>query len=100
MGATCVELHTGDFANAATQAVQLAEAEKLARGARIANDLGLKVHAGHGLSYHNYAVFGSHVPYVAEVSIGFAVVARAVLTGLHKAVEEMNRLVKAPYSVD
>jgi pyridoxine 5-phosphate synthase len=100
VGATCVELHTGDFANAATMEVQLREAERLAAGARFANSLGLKVHAGHGLNYHNYPVFGSHVPFVEEVSIGFAIIARGVLTGLHKAVEDMNRLVKERYDTE
>lgn len=99
IGATCVELHTGDFANAPTMEVQLAEAMRLARSARLANQLGLNVHAGHGLNYHNYPVFGSHVPFVEEVSIGFAIMARAILTGLHSSVEEMNRLVKARYTV-
>ncbi len=97
VGATCVELHTGDFANAATREVQIQEAERLGRAARLANEIGLKVHAGHGLDYHNYPIFGSYVPFVEEVSIGFAIVARAVLTGLHEAVSEMNRLVKARY---
>ncbi len=97
VGATCVELHTGDFANAPTLEAQVAEARRLSRGAHVARELGLKVHAGHGLDYHNYPVFGSHVPFVEEVSIGFAIIARAVMTGLHKAVEDMNRLVKAPY---
>jgi pyridoxine 5-phosphate synthase len=97
VGATCVELHTGDFANAPTLETHVVEAQRLARAARIAHELGLKVHAGHGLNYHNYPIFGAHVPFVEEVSIGFAIIARAVLTGLHGAVEEMNRLVKARY---
>ncbi|MDX1740375.1 MAG: pyridoxine 5'-phosphate synthase [Rhodothermales bacterium] len=97
VGATCVEFHTGDFANAPSREAQIAEAHRLARAARIAHELDLKVHAGHGLNYHNYPIFGSHVPFVEEVSIGFAIIARAVMTGLHNAVEDMNRLVKARY---
>ena len=93
-GANAIELHTGDFANAQTPAEQAAEAAHLADAARIAHSLGLRVHAGHGLDYHNYPVFAARVPHVREVSIGFAVVARAVLVGLDKAVRTMRYLVK------
>ncbi|WP_243663588.1 pyridoxine 5'-phosphate synthase, partial [Rhodothermus marinus] len=68
--------------------------EKLAAAARVAHELGLQVHAGHGLDYHNYPLFRETVPYVHEVSIGFAIIARAVLVGLETAVREMRRLVK------
>jgi pyridoxine 5-phosphate synthase len=94
VGANAIELHTGDFANAPTEAARRAEAEKLAAAARVAHELGLQVHAGHGLNYHNYPLFRETVPHVHEVSIGFAIIARAVLVGLETAVREMRRLVK------
>lgn len=94
VGADAVELHTGEFANALPGEDQLAQAQLLADAARLANALGLLVHAGHGLDYKNYPVFRKHVPHVHEVSIGFAVVARALFVGLEAAVSEMNRLVK------
>ena len=94
VGANCVELHTGDFANAATEAEQRAIAARLAEGAEAAHELGLRVHAGHGLDYRNYPIFRAHVPHVQEVSIGFAVVARAVLVGIEAAVREMRHIVK------
>lgn len=94
VGANCIELHTGDFARAGTPQAQQREAEALARAAQQAHALGLQVHAGHGLDYHNYPCFGRTVPHVHEVSIGFAVVARAVLVGLDRAVREMRALVK------
>lgn len=94
LGVDSIELHTGDFANAKTTAVQYQEAELLAKGADLAHRLGLQVHAGHGLDYHNWKTFQSRVPHVREVSIGFAIVARAVLVGMERAVREMNALVK------
>ena len=93
-GANAVELHTGDFANAETPEAQQREATRLAEGAEAARAAGLRVHAGHGLDYRNYPAFAAAMPHVAEVSIGFAVVARAVLVGLDRAVREMRRLVK------
>lgn len=92
--ADAVELHTGDYANAETAAARTRQAQRLAAGARAAHAAGLTVHAGHGLDYRNYPRFADAVPHVAEVSIGFAVVARAVLVGLDRAVRDMCRLVK------
>lgn len=94
VGANAIELHTGDFANARTAAAAEAEARRLAAAAERAHALGLLVHAGHGLDYQNYPTFARIVPHVHEVSIGFAVVARAVLVGLDQAVREMRRVVQ------
>jgi pyridoxine 5-phosphate synthase len=92
--ANCVELHTGDFADAPTDAAQKEEADRLAQAATLAHDAGLRVHAGHGLNYRNVPLFKKTVPHVAEISIGFAVVARAVLVGLDQAVRDMRATVK------
>ncbi len=97
-GANAIELHTGDFANARTAEAQDHEAHRLADAARSAANLGLTVHAGHGLDYRNYRNFAGIVPNVSEVSIGFAIVARAIFVGLYEAVREMARLVKGPYA--
>ncbi len=97
VGANCIELHTGDFSNASTFEEQRSEATRLASAARLAHEIGLKVHAGHGLNYRNYPIFGATVPHVEEVSIGFAIVARGLLAGLERAVEEMNGIVKRSY---
>lgn len=93
-GANTVELHTGDYANATTDAARQKEAERLARGAQAAHEAGLRVHAGHGLDYNNFSRFRETVPHVAEVSIGFAVIARAVLVGMDQAVRDMLDVVQ------
>jgi pyridoxine 5-phosphate synthase len=95
VGANCIELHTGDFATAHKPDARHVQAERLARSARVAHELGLRVHAGHGLDYQNYPFFRDKVPHVQEVSIGFAVIARALLVGMEQAVRDMCRLVKA-----
>lgn len=94
VGADAVELHTGEFANALPGDDQLEQAHILADAARQAHALGMLVHAGHGLDYQNVPIFRRHVPHIHEVSIGFAVVARALFVGFEKAVHEMIRLVK------
>ena len=93
-GAHAVELHTGDFANASTPEAQRWEAQRLARAAVHAHALGLTIHAGHGLDYQNYPLFAATVPHVAEVSIGFAVMARAMMVGMDAAVRSMVQRVK------
>jgi pyridoxine 5-phosphate synthase len=92
--ANCIELHTGDFADAPTDAAQKTEADRLARAAELAHEAGLRIHAGHGLNYRNVPLFRERVPHVAEISIGFAIVARSVLVGLDQAVRDMRATVK------
>ena len=93
-GANTIELHTGDFSNAEGNPAQMLELKKLVRSAELAHELGLSVHAGHGLNLQNYPLFRNHVPHIQEVSIGFAIVARSVFVGLHGAVKEMLALIK------
>lgn len=93
-GANAVELHTGDYANAATPAERQAVLARLGEAAALAHRLGLHVHAGHGLDYDNWAAFRPAMPVLDEVSIGFAVIARSLFVGLPAAVHEMGRLVK------
>ena len=59
--------------------------------------MGLFVHAGHGLTYHNVVPVAA-VPEIEELNIGHSVVSRAVMTGMRAAVEEMARLVKGARS--
>lgn len=93
-GANCIELHTGEYAVAASHAERMRQIERLAAAATQAHAMGITVHAGHGLDYSNYALFKQHVPYISEVSIGFAVIARAMFIGFEQAVREMLQIVK------
>lgn len=95
VGANCIELHTGNFATAATQDEQVRELEQLAAAAEKARELGLRIHAGHGLNYRNYPMFARAVPHVEEVSIGFSIIAQAVLVGIDQAVRDMATLVRS-----
>ncbi len=94
MGAPRVELHTGDYcarARATPNAGALAELDRLARAASGAVELGLHVAAGHGLDYANVREVAA-IPAVTELNIGHAIIARAVLVGLERAVAEMVAL--------
>ncbi len=92
-GADAVELHTGTYANASTEAAQSAELKRLIKAGREAATRGLRVHAGHGLTYRNIIPI-KQIPKLHEVNIGHNIVARAVLVGLDRAVREMLELLR------
>jgi pyridoxine 5-phosphate synthase len=92
LGAPAVELHAGSYAEA-TGERRAHELHRLASAARSATAAGLVVNAGHGLDYHNVGPVAA-IPEVVELNIGFAIIARAVFTGLESAVREMKRLMR------
>ncbi|MDH5326489.1 MAG: pyridoxine 5'-phosphate synthase [Gammaproteobacteria bacterium] len=89
-GAPCIEIHTGHFADASPQQRE-SELRKIILAVSLAEELGLKVNAGHGLHYHNVKDIAA-IPAIRELNIGHAIVARAVFTGLAAAVREMKQL--------
>lgn len=100
VGATCIELHTGAYANAPSDEARIAVITKLAAAAEKAHALGLRVHAGHGFDTTNYPAFARAVNHVEEVSIGFALVARALAIGFPSAVREMLEVMQSVHPGD
>lgn len=86
-GAEIIELHTGTFANARTEHAKALQLERLRAAAQSAAAAGLIVTAGHGLDLRNVATMKT-IPELEEVSIGHALVSRAVFVGFQRAVEE------------
>jgi pyridoxine 5-phosphate synthase len=91
INADFIEIHTGHYANAVGEEELFDELERVRIAAKHAKKLGLGVNAGHGLNYINMKDFVA-ISEIDEVSIGHAVIARAVFVGLEKAVEEMRNL--------
>ena len=93
-GARWVELHTGAYAEAcwADQSLQLA---RLTEATARARSLGLRVNAGHGLTYQNVEAVAV-IEGIEELNIGHTIVARSIAVGLQEAVREMKRLVQNP----
>jgi pyridoxine 5-phosphate synthase len=90
-GAPCIEIHTGHYADAADARSQRTELARIVEAVRAGVDAGLRVHAGHGLHYHNVRAIAALAD-IRELNIGHAIVARALFTGLGAAVAEMKRL--------
>ena len=88
-GAPYIELHTGHYADAETEEEQQAELKKIAAAASYADDQGIKVNAGHGLTYHNVKPIAA-LPELYELNIGHSIIGRAVFDGLEKAVADMR----------
>jgi pyridoxine 5-phosphate synthase len=89
-GAPVIELHTGTYADASGSA-QARELERLSTAAKRAANLGLQVHAGHGLTYNNVTPVAA-IDEIVELNIGHCIVARAIFTGLEAAVRDMKTL--------
>ncbi len=89
-GAPVVELHTGAYAQASGGAAAT-ELERLRVATRFAASLGLTVHAGHGLNYHNVQPVAA-IAEISELNIGHALIAHALFVGLPAAVREMKAL--------
>jgi pyridoxine 5-phosphate synthase len=92
LGADVVEFNTADYTSAATKPGQKSELERLELATYMAWEMGLTVHAGHGLDYHNVAPI-ARVPHMSVLNIGYSIIARSVFVGLKNAVSEMRRMI-------
>jgi len=92
IGAPVVELHTGHYANLTGEA-QAAELAVIADGAKLAADIGLIVHAGHGLTIENTPAIMT-IAEIEELNIGHAIVADAVFKGLDQAVKDFKAVMQ------
>ena len=90
IGADAVELHTGQYALAGKEKRQ-AELEKLIFAGNLAIQRGMRLHAGHGLTYRNVQPIAA-IPGMRELNIGHSIVARALMVGMQQAVREMRNL--------
>jgi pyridoxine 5-phosphate synthase len=89
VGADIVELHTGTYSNVRGAALKR-ELERLAAAARLADELGLEVHAGHGLTFDNVEAVTA-IPEIVELNIGHYIIGDAVFEGLAKSIHTMKR---------
>jgi len=88
IAADAVELNTAAYAESPDEKQRDLALRKVADAARLGTKLGLKVHAGHGLTYDNVGPLAA-LPEISELNIGHSIVARAVLVGMERAVREM-----------
>lgn len=94
MGADIVEFCTKTYSDAKTESARLAELDKIQMATILAKELGLEVHAGHGLNYEN-VVSIAQINGMEALNIGHAIIAKAVFVGLPQAIVEMKLLMGA-----
>ncbi len=92
LGACAIEIHTGSYANAAGKKKER-ELCRVREAARLGRELGLRVHAGHGLNYENIFPLRA-IPEIVEFNIGHSIISRAVFVGLSRAVQEMRKIIQ------
>lgn len=94
LGVPAIELHTGSYSHNPDSEASL---DALRDSARRAADLGLAVHAGHGLNLRNVAAVAA-IPEIEELNIGHSIISRALFVGLDRAVREMGEAMGAARS--
>jgi pyridoxine 5-phosphate synthase len=92
VGVDLIEINTGKYADLKPGEKRDQALEEIAQAARHGSELGLEIHAGHGLDYFNVKPVAA-IPEMREFSIGFAIIARAAIVGIDKAVREMIALI-------
>ena len=93
-GAPTIEIHTGAYANAASEAAQQAELTRILQGVEYAASRGLVINAGHGLNLENVGPIAA-IPHIHELNIGHALIGDAVFVGLEQAVKRMKAAIDA-----
>jgi pyridoxine 5-phosphate synthase len=107
LGSDAVEFHTGRFclatqkSGAAAKKQAAAELTRIEKAAELARELGVHAHAGHGFDYENVRPVAALLsqdgqPLIEEYNIGHAIVCRAAMVGLERAVREMIASIRAP----
>lgn len=89
MGADIIEIHTGTYCDATTDAQRATELARIAKGAKLASSLGLEVHAGHGLDFETVGAIAA-LPEFEELNIGHFIMGASLFTGMAEAISTMR----------
>ncbi len=91
LGAPVVEIHTGAYCDAETDADREHELERIRTAVKYGASIGLEIHAGHGLNYDTVKPIAA-MPEIAELNIGHFLIGEAIFVGLDAGIAEMRRL--------
>ena len=94
MGADCVEIHTGKFCNLINSKKDYKnEFKKIKKAVKIGNQLGLEVHAGHGLTYVSAKIL-SKIKGIKEFNIGHFLISESIFVGMKSTIETLKKILK------
>ena len=92
LGADAVELHTGSWAHAWGTAAEAAQTSRLEAAANAAAEVGIELHAGHGITFRNVSSI-CHLSLLREFNIGHSIISQAIFTGLDRAIRDMRQAI-------
>lgn len=95
LGADTIELHTGTYANAEDSIERKKELDRLKKAAELVHSHGMIVNAGHGLNLDNLPDLVRHVPHLADVSIGHALISKSIFWGLERTIGEYLKIMNS-----
>jgi pyridoxine 5-phosphate synthase len=93
VGVDLIEINTGKYADLKNGEERQKALDAIKKAAERGHNLGLEIHAGHGLDYKNILPVAA-IPEITEFSIGFAIVARSAIVGIEKAVREIVDIIE------
>ena len=97
INADCVEIHTGKFCRLVNEnKVYTNELKKIKNAVKLGNQLGLEVHAGHGLTYKSAKIL-SKIKGIKEFNIGHFLIGESIFVGLGKTIKEFRKIIKWKY---
>ena len=90
----CVEIHTGKFCNLINKKKNYKfELKKINQAVNKGNELGLEIHAGHGLTYNSAKIL-SKIKGIKEFNIGHFLIGEAIFTGMSSTIRKFKKIIK------
>jgi pyridoxine 5-phosphate synthase len=94
LGADCIEIHTGRFANNVKSKKKIKnELRRIKKCSNLANQIGLEVHAGHGLDFRSTQIL-SKIDEIKEFNIGHFIIGESIFYGLNKIIKKFKKIIK------
>ena len=94
LGADCIEIHTGRFANNVKSKKKINnELQRIKKCSYLANKIGLEVHAGHGLDFKSTQIL-SKISEIKEFNIGHFIIGESIFYGLNKIIKKFKKIIK------
>ena len=94
LGAECIEIHTGRFANLVkSKKKTYNELLRIKKSCKLANDIGLEVHAGHGLDYKSTEIL-SKITEIKEFNIGHFIIGESIFYGIKTVIKKFKKIIK------
>ena len=94
LGADCIEIHTGRFANLVkSKKNNKKEFLRIKRSSKLANKIGIEVHAGHGLDFESTRIL-SKIVEIKEFNIGHFIISESIFFGIKSVIKKFKKIIR------